>query len=160
MRARVLSVHFYAVGFPSSPRVVVRFIFLSIVSHWDIKGLLFVDQQGSCRLLAGPGRERFASPPFHLPFLSPIAETELLSMSDLRRKAAESALPQKPCLDFKTLSVVLPHWFGLSLDEACFRVPQTPHSQFAQQVYSAFNINLIYKKQNVPQSLIAAAPKP
>lgn len=40
---------------PSGPQVVVRFIFLSIVSCWDIKGLLFVHQQGYCRLLAGPG---------------------------------------------------------------------------------------------------------
>lgn len=46
-----------AVGFPSRLQVVVKFIFLSIVSHWDIKRLLFVDQGGCLRLLAGPGRD-------------------------------------------------------------------------------------------------------
>lgn len=125
-----LYVHFNAVGFPSGPQVVVKFIFLSIVSHWDIKGLLFFDQQGCCRLLAGPGWERLATPP-HLPFLSPLAETELLSMSARRRKSAGLALSQKPCLDFKRLTVVMPYLFHVGLDKARL-FPQTPHSLSVQ----------------------------
>lgn len=99
-----LHVDFTAVGFPSGPQVVVKFIFLSIVSHWDIKELLFVDQRGGCRLLAGPEQERSSSPP-HLPF-SPFVCDYL---------CWKSALPQQLCLDFERLSVVAPHFVHLRL---------------------------------------------
>ena len=91
--------------------------------------------QVTCRLLAGPGQERFGSPP-HLPSLSPFARNWTFKYV---RSTAEnprhrgSALPLKPCLDCKRLSVVMSHLFHLGPDEACFNAPQTPQSWPAQQ---------------------------
>lgn len=76
---------------PSCPRVVVKFIFLSIVSCWDIKGPLFVDQRGCCRLLAGPGQERLhLSSTSFLSLISFLPITELLSMLDLPQQIPQT----------------------------------------------------------------------
>lgn len=79
-----LHVHLDAVGFPSGPRVVVRFIFLSIVSRWDFKELLFVDQHGCCRLLAGPPTGELHLSSTSSPVLSPFAENNNTKKTFLR----------------------------------------------------------------------------
>lgn len=122
---------------PSCPRVVVKFIFLSIVSCWDIKGPLFVDQRGCCRLLAGPGQERLhLSSTSFFPFLSPFAHNwtfkHVGSTAANPRLTKDQYLHKKktPCLDSERLSVVMSHLFHLGLDEA-------PHSWHTLSIRTA-----------------------
>lgn len=59
------------------------------------------------------------------------------------------ALPQKPCLDFSRLSVVMSHLFHLGLDKTCFHALQTPCSlsaQHGQLSKHRFNIKHMDKK--------------
>lgn len=76
------------------------------------------------------------------------------SMPQLCRK---SALPQKLCLDFKSLSVVAPHFFHLGFDKVCFNVP-TDATFSIHPAWRTLQKLLQYKPHghNVPCTLIGA----